>query len=275
MSAYHLSSDNSRAYLDQILKFKPEVLCSFPTMALLLAKYFRAHQIGYSFDAVFTSSEYLEPFIRHYVEETFQTRIYDWYGQAERVAVLGQCRYGTYHVQEDYSLVELVPGKNGDEIIGSHLHNFIMPLLRYRTGDHVIPSQGGCACGHSSRAVERIVGRSPEMLITPEGYHIVCAPAFVFKGIESVIEAQFYQEKPGEVVIKVITKNGLSEPDRDVLIKNTLRYTSPHMRINIEEVPKIERGPNGKYLSVINKCMSLYDSDFMCPETAPMAIKNT
>lgn len=259
MSSYHLSPQNSKFYVEKILEFQPDSMVAFPTTALLLARYFRAHGVQYNLDAVYTSSECLEPFLKNYVEETFRTKVYDWYGQAERVAALGQCSHGNYHIEEDYSLVELLDTENGCELVGTQLHNFAMPLLRYRTGDMVLPRQSPCPCGHSWRAVGQIVGRSPGVLITPEGNPIVCAPAFVFKGLESILEAQFYQERHGEVIIRVLSKDGLSREDRESLLSNTLKYTSPHMRVRIMEVPRIERGPNGKFLSIVNHCTSLHE----------------
>lgn len=257
MSSYHLSLENSRTYVEKIIEFQPEVLTTFPSVAFLLAKYFRMHHLEYRFDAIFTSSECLEPYMRDFTEEVFQTRIYDWYGQAERVAAISECPHGSYHVVEDYSIVELLESSGGFEVVGTHLHNFAMPLLRYRTSDMVLPADKACSCGLPFRKVKQIMGRYVEPLITPEGNPVMCAPAFVFKGVDCVIEGQFYQERLGEVTIRVLTRDGLNEEERSRLIRNTLHYTSPRMHVQVEEVPHIERGKNGKHISVINKYCSL------------------
>jgi hypothetical protein len=34
--------------------------------------------------------------------------VFDWYGQAERVAAIGTCEHGSYHVLTDYSGVALL-----------------------------------------------------------------------------------------------------------------------------------------------------------------------
>src|SRR5438067_9016 len=51
---------------------------------------------------VMTSSETLEPDVRASVEQAFGVRVFDWYGQAERVAAIGTCEHGSYHVLTDY-----------------------------------------------------------------------------------------------------------------------------------------------------------------------------
>lgn len=258
MSSYHLSPDKSIHYIDKILEFQPKILYCGPSMGHVLAKFFRHHGIDYQFDAVFTSSESLERHVRHYIEEVFQCRLYDWYGQAERVAAIGQCRHNHYHIQEDYSIVELLPGSadGSYELVGTQLHNYVMPLLRYRTQDFVYltgkPNEyKKCACGSAFRTVEHILGRSYGYLLTPEGYHIAIT-AHIPVGVDNVIETQFYQEKQGEVILKVLTNGNFTETDRERLVMNTLKHTSPHMKVRVEEVSEIPRGPNGKFINIVS-----------------------
>lgn len=259
MSSYHLSRANSGYYIRKILEFQPRILYCGPSMGYVLAKFFRLNGIKYRFDAVFTSSESLEPEVRRYIEEVFDTRIYDWYGQAERVAAIGQCTHGHYHIQEDYSIVELLPSQEDDsfELVGTQLFNLVMPLLRYRTQDFVYMEKPGwpdvpCVCGSYFRQVDRILGRAYGYLLTPEGYHIAIT-THIPVGVENVIETQFYQERQGEVVLNVLTNGCFTETDRARLVLNTQKHTSPHMKVIVKEVSSIPRGPNGKFINIVNK----------------------
>lgn len=263
MSSYHLSRDNSVHYIDKILEFQPRVLYCGPSMGYVLAKFFKYHQVDYRFDAIFTSSESLETDVRSYIETVFQSPVIDWYGQAERVVAIGEnriCR--CYHIQEDYSIVEFLSTseQNRYELVGTQLHNYVMPLLRYRTFDYIdsrseLLSGVACQCGSHFRTVERILGRSYGYLLTPEGYHIAIT-AHIPVGVDNVIEAQFYQEKIGEVTLKVLTNGRFTEVDRERLVANTLKHTSPFMKVNVIEVDDIPRGPNGKFINIVNN-MSL------------------
>lgn len=260
MSSYHLSRRNSIHYIQKIMEFQPKVLFAGPSMAHVLAKFFRLHNVPYQFDAIFTSSESLEPEVRRYIEDVFQCPISDWYGQAERVAAIGQCKSGNYHIQEDYSIVELLPGQDEGsfELVGTQIHNYAMPLLRYRTQDFVYlkpetsTMQEQCTCGCSFRTIDRILGRAYGYLLTPEGYHIAIT-AHIPIGVDNVIEAQFYQERQGEVTLKVLSNGQFCAMDRERLIENTLKHTSPHMQVTVEEVDEIPRGPNGKFINIVNK----------------------
>lgn len=255
MSSYHQSQANGIHYVRKILEFQAKVLYCGPSAGYLLAKFFRSEGVDYKFDAIFTSSESLEPEVRALVEETFQCRISDWYGQAERVSAIGQCKYGTYHIQEDYSITELLPGEDEDtyELVGTQFCNRVMPLLRYRTQDFVRISQpSGCLCGSHFRIVDQIIGRAYGYLLTPEGYNIAIT-THIPVGVDNVLEAQFYQERPGEVVLKVLTNGRFTDADREQLVRNTLKYTSPHMKVIVKEVDDIPRGPNGKFINIINR----------------------
>ncbi len=252
MSSYHLSIDNSKVYIDKILEFQPAILYSYPSTAYLLAKFFQNHQTPYQFDAIFTSSETLDPDVRKYIEDGFQTRIFDWYGQAERVVAICQCKNGIYHIQEDYSLVETIPCEQGYELVGTHLHNYVMPLIRYRTQDFIELHQGNCRCGSHFRTVKQILGRTYNYLQTPEGNRISITN-HIPRGVENLIETQFYQDQPGEVVLNILTNGRFTEKDKAKLIKNTLSHTSPKMKVIVREVKDIPRGPNGKFINIINK----------------------
>ena len=256
MCGFHLSKANSPHYIQQIEAFGPSILSSYPSRAFMLAKFFRHHKVDYTFDAIFTSSENLDADVRRFVEDTFQCRVYDWYGQAERVAAVADCTHGRYHIQEDYSIVELLDTPHGKELVGTSLFNEVMPLLRYRTQDYVhVDTTAACKCGSIFRPVSRILGRSPEFILTPEGYRISCAN-HIFHGVTGILEAQFVQEKINEVRIRIVSSGALTETEHQQIILNTLENTSPQMSIVIEEVDDIPRGPNGKFIPVINKLVS-------------------
>lgn len=254
MCGFHLNEKTGDAYIRKILEFRPQILSSYPSNAYTLAKLFRQKQIHYRFDAIFTSSETFSPGLKRFVEDTFQAKVYDWYGQSERVAAIGHCVSGNYHVQEDYSLVELVPAGKQDEIVGTHLFNEVMPLIRYKTGDLVKATGRLCGCGSHFRTVEAIDGRACNYILTPEGYRISAAN-HIFHGVENVVEGQLYQERQDCLIIKVVTGQGFSDNNKATLIQNARENTSNRMQIVVEEVEGIRRGPNGKFQSIVNKLM--------------------
>lgn len=252
MSSYHLSKKTAGIFINEIKKFNPQVIYAYPSSAYLLAKHFNEANETLNLQAVFTSSEKLEENHRELIEKTFNCKIYDWYGQAERVAAIGQCEKGTYHIIEDYSIAETIKTDEGLEIVGTSLDNYIMPLLRYKTGDFVELEDGLCPCGRNFRKVSNIQGREANYILLTEGPKYV-AFNHIPRGVKNLIELQFVQEKLNELIINVVTNGNFSQEDKDLLIKNTLEHTCPDLNIIINEVEQIPRNANGKFKEVINK----------------------
>ncbi len=258
MSSYHLSGHNADAYIQKILDFQPKVLYCYPSMGALLAKFFREKQIDYQFQAIFTSSEALSSQDMVLMEETFQSKVFDWYGQAERVAAIFRCVSGHYHIHEAYSLVELIPSDDHPglfEIVGTQLHNRAMPLIRYRTHDLVEMADDdfACDCGSHFRVVKTLIGRKPNYIVTPSGAHIGNAPSNILKGFDEFIEAQFYQANPNSLTLYVVPTVNYTEKTRLRLVERMKHFTSPDMALNVVETDRIERGPNGKFISLISE----------------------
>lgn len=252
MSSYHLSNKTAKIFIDKIKHFNPQIIYAYPSAIYLLAQHFDNLQEKIKIDAIFTSSEKLETEKREFIEKVFNCKIYDWYGQAERVAAISQCEGGAYHIIEDYSIVETVETENGLELVGTNLENYIMPLLRYRTGDIVELEESGCPCGRHFRKISKIQGRKADYITTENGLKFV-AFNHIPRGVDNLIELQFVQEKIGELTINITTNGRFREEDRQKLIKNTLEHTDLNMNVIINEMDEIPRGANGKFESVVNK----------------------
>ena len=113
---------------------------------------------------------------RKRVEDTFGLRAHDCYGLSELygpgVAIECEERNGL-HVWGDEFLVEAInpetgevldPGSEG-ELVFTMLSREAMPLLRYRTRDLSRVFEDECACGRYHSRIQRIKGRSDDMLI--------------------------------------------------------------------------------------------------------------
>jgi len=113
---------------------------------------------------------------RKRIEEVFGLRAHDIYGMSELygpgVGVECDQRNGL-HIWGDEFLVETIapdtgevlePGKEG-ELVFTMLSREAMPLLRYRTRDLSRVFEEECACGRCHPRIQRIKGRSDDMLI--------------------------------------------------------------------------------------------------------------
>jgi len=145
MSSFHLRDDTLPNYIEKIRKFRPKFIQAYPSTITIIAKFMKKNNID-SFPtvkAILCGSENLYPWQRELLEEVFQCKVYSWYGMSEHVVLAGGCEFDShYHLFPEYGIAELidvdgnpVTKENLGEIVGTCLHNYIFPLIRYRTND--------------------------------------------------------------------------------------------------------------------------------------------
>jgi len=250
MSSYHLSNETIGRYIAELERFDPVVIHAYPSSIAALAAWLNAAGRTYRGGAlrgVMTSSETLEPAVRAAVEQAFGVRVFDWYGQAERVAAIGTCEEGRYHVLTDYAGVALLDA-DGEacELVGTSLNNAAMPLVRYRTGDTVIPDGTPCACGRVFPTIKAVIGRQEKIVTLPDG-RIIARLDRIFQGHDRhLVEGQVLYRGAGEFVLRVVTADGFTDADERALIDKFLLRV-PGVKVRVERVDAIPRGPNGKF----------------------------
>lgn len=123
-------------------------------------------------------SETFSDEIRRRIEQRLGIECFDIYGMTETggIGTTGQdcrCHCGL-HVWEDQYITEIIDPATGDnvpdgeygEVVFTSLTREAMPIVRYRTHDiSRIVSREPCACGRTSLRIDRITGRTDDMLI--------------------------------------------------------------------------------------------------------------
>jgi phenylacetate-CoA ligase len=158
--------------------FGTTVLFCTPTYALTIAE--RAEQMGVDLHALplRVGSFGAEPWtveMRKEIEERMGIAACEAYGLTEMMGpgVGFSCDENRLHLNEDHVYPEIVDpatleplplGEKG-ELVLTALQRRAMPLLRYRTRDITSLRRGECACGRTLVTMEKILGRSDDMLI--------------------------------------------------------------------------------------------------------------
>lgn len=100
----------------------------------------------------------------------------DTYGLSEVVGpgVSGECTFHCgMHINEDHFLAEIIDAQTGEplpygdrgELVITTLTKEALPLIRYRTGDITRLDRTPCICGRTMVRMERVSGRTDDMLI--------------------------------------------------------------------------------------------------------------
>ena len=99
--------------------------------------------------------------------------------------------------------------------------------------------------------VEHIEGRKEDYIITPD-QRMVGRLDHLFKDAVNVIEAQIYQEKTEEVVLRIVRSDKYSSADETVILKEARIRLGNSIRIHFEYVAQIPRTANGKFRFIVS-----------------------
>ncbi|MEH0760550.1 phenylacetate--CoA ligase family protein [Vibrio sp. 16] len=255
LSSFHMSSNNLQGYIDAMVEYGVEVIQAYPSSIVTLAKYLDINDEYYPSElkSIVTSSESLSIEDKRLVEKRFRCTVFDWYGLFERVAAIGSCEHGRYHILSDYSRVELIKAGEGRyEIVGTNFNNTLQPLIRYRTGDHVyLSTESSCPCGRVFPIIDRIEGRVGDYLVGEDGQKIHILN-HIPKGVEGLLATQFVQDNFDEVkVLAVVDRSVFKDTHEKQLIENTKARVGKSLTVTVEIVDSLIRTNNGKIRQAI------------------------
>jgi phenylacetate-coenzyme A ligase PaaK-like adenylate-forming protein len=255
LSSAHLEARRLPEIREALEGFGPAMIEGWPSSLALLAGLLRDAGCALAVRAVGVSSEVLTPAQAALLSEVFRAPVVEHYGQRERVAMAGTCEAGGYHVFSDYGIVELLPVPGAHErweIVGTALHNWGFPLLRYRTGDHVGPApEGPCPCGRAFPLIGSVQGRSEDAVRAADG-RLVPLPHRVLNDLLGVREAQLVQRRPGEFELRMVPGPGFDADELDRRARRNLeRVVGPGQRLTTAVVERIPRQPSGKLRPVL------------------------
>jgi phenylacetate-CoA ligase len=172
------SSGNTEKALMYMRDFGTTALVATPSYALYMAEVAKELEYpmsDYHIRLGLLGSEGCTPEMRTQIENAWGLFATDNYGMSELMGpgVSGECqeRCGL-HFNEDYFLPEIIdpqtgevlgPGETGELVI-TPLTKEGIPLLRYRTRDITRLNYEPCRCGRTHVRMEKVQGRSDDML---------------------------------------------------------------------------------------------------------------
>jgi len=173
------STGNSLKQIQLIQDFKTTVIHITPSYALHLADVIKQNGINpknLNIKKAYLGAEPYSEGIKQKIEEQWGLEAYNSYGLSEMngPGVAFECtnRNGM-HIWEDFYITEIIdpeteeplPDGEEGELVLTHINREAMPIIRYRTRDltRIIPEP--CSCGRTHRRIERIKGRTDDMLI--------------------------------------------------------------------------------------------------------------
>lgn len=166
---YMSTMTDIRRVVDQINERRINILMAPPSFLRQLLPI--AGQIRKKPKLVMTYAEVLTVEDRELFKNKFGCKVIEIY-QASEGQMASACKCGNLHINEDLVYIELYD-QDGNEItdcsqiaskvIVTNLVNYAQPLIRYEMND-LIQLGGKCPCGSNFRTIDKIVGRSDDIL---------------------------------------------------------------------------------------------------------------
>ncbi len=174
-----VSGGNTARQIQLLKDFEATVLCCTPSYALYLAD--EMVSAGLTKDdlklrvGIFGAEPWSEE-MKTQIEQRLGIKAYDIYGLSEimgpGVSMNCQCQ-DDLHIISDHFIAEIIDPESGEvlpegtkgELVFTCITKEALPLIRYRTRDLSILTNETCACGRTSTRMQKVTGRSDDMLI--------------------------------------------------------------------------------------------------------------
>ncbi|MFA7672501.1 MAG: phenylacetate--CoA ligase [Clostridia bacterium] len=174
-----ISGGNSRRQLEFLTDLKPTVIACTPSYMLHLYEVMQESGLttdDISLKAGLFGAEPWSENMRKEIERSLRIKAYDIYGLSEITGpgVASECSaQNGLHINEDHYLPEIIDMNthlplglnNTGEIVFTTITKKGMPLIRYRTKDITKLFRDDCECGRTLVKMERVTGRTDDMLI--------------------------------------------------------------------------------------------------------------
>ena len=174
------SAGNTQKQIQLLVDFGADIICCTPSYIIYLAEEIERMGLKPGVDlklkgGVFGAEAWSEE-MRSDIERRLGIRACDIYGLSEIAGpgVACDCEFKTgMHFQDDHFYPEIVdvdtleplPYGESGELVITTLTKEGMPLLRYRTRDIASLNADPCPCGRTTIKLNKITGRSDDMLI--------------------------------------------------------------------------------------------------------------
>jgi phenylacetate-CoA ligase len=217
--------------------FQPKMLQVMPSSLSGLADVWRAEGMGLPELAyIRTLGEILPDELRETVAELAPgVSVIDGYSSQEVGSIALQCPDGGgYHANAESLIVEVLdddgepcgPGETGRVVI-TDLHNLASPVVRYEIGDYAQVGEP-CACGRGLPRLDRILGRSRNLVVLPNGDRYW--PRLGVRRISGIValrQLQVIQESLERVTVLLATEEPVTAEQKTAItavVQDSLRH---------------------------------------------------
>jgi|WetSurMetagenome_2_1015567.scaffolds.fasta_scaffold18574_1 phenylacetate-CoA ligase len=262
--AFDMDEERMACYHRRLSRFKPDILLCYAASLHLFARYLTAEGLkpAYPRKGLITSAETLTPSMRRDIEAVFGQPVFNRYGSRETGIIAMECeRHAGLHVMGLNVLVEVVDADTlqpvrdrPGEVLVTTLHNYGMPLIRYRLGDAAVLSDEPCPCGRPGPIIREVLGRTSEVLRLSSG-RVIHGEYFthLLYGIAGVLEFRFIQETLHIYRLLLVTEGAYNVSHDRRLAEEIRQVVGSDATVTVEHLDRLEPLPSGKRQFIVSQ----------------------
>ena len=260
LNSFSMTEEGIWEFLNELNEFKPRYIHGYAGSLYFVAQVInKGAPVKFQPVAIRSSAEMLYDYQRVEIEKAFNARVFNFYGSREVNNLAAECSaHEGLHVFSSGRIVEIVddagrPVPDGlpGQIAVTDLTNLSFPFIRYLNGDMAVKSNRSCSCGRGYPLLEKIEGRTTDMIII-DG-RIIHGEYFthLFYKRPEIRQFQVIQESADHLRIIIVANNGQANID-DILAAIRSKV-GDRIRLDVEYSDRIAVTGTGKYRFTISK----------------------
>ncbi len=262
MSSLYLTENNAKDYCLDIQAIRPAFLRGYPSFIYALACYAEQYgiELGEGMKGIELTSESAFAYQIEKMKAVYHCPVHLQYGHTEAI-VFGYTFDDSlrYRVEPLYGFVEVLDEHNQHvgvnevgEVVVTTLHNYAMPLIRYRTGDYA--EYGGK--DYRFVYLNKVMGRTQDYVINKNGDKVLLT-ALIFgqhcKAMGNIIKWQLEQYEPGEIQVHIVRGERFSEKDEKELQRLFAELGNVEPEFDyVQDIPPTPRGKSKMLIQHLN-----------------------
>lgn len=262
---------NPEETIRKIAAYKPDVIASYTTILLDLAKKVAENRALYTEKLPYAASfgEMLSPTTRRFIEDTLQCEVYDRYGGGEIGGVALECsRHNGMHVNSESAIVEIVdenndvlpPGQSG-RVIVTDLLNYNMPFIRYDIGDRGMLTREKCECGLETPRLWLEGRYSASLTFGGRHIHHLEFDAALDGFMNVILQYQIVKLSESSMVVRVVPGSLFDASSAQAIEAKICKIVGTGTSVSVEQVATIPRTARGKSRIVSDESVSVAHSE--------------
>lgn len=264
LSAFELSDKKLHEYADKFLYIKPHAMYSYASTLWRFAQFVRQCRPelkGVIRKVAFATGEQMLPHWRKEIVQNLECSVAEEYGCREGGLIAHECPAEAYHLTAEHIIVEILDDqglavREGEEgrIVITNLESYVMPFIRYDTGDRAALRGGRCACGRGLPMMWRPTGRTFEFLETNDGVKITgVSVSRDLKEVDGIAQYRVIQEARDRVRVLLVTNFRYHAEQGETQIRRFIKARlGAATEVITEYFDELPRNASGKYRYVIN-----------------------